>query len=256
MRVTVCQLNNSPREFLNDWERLQDHAQKERSELTLLPEMPFYPWFAGKKSFDPDVWEEAVMAHSVWQQRLSDLGAAWVVGTSPVNHSGKRLNQGFVWDAELGYSPGHAKRYLPDEEGFWEASWYDRGDPEFRLYEAPRFKLGLAICTELWFFQHARTYGKQGVHLVVCPRATPRQTLDKWLAGGRASAVVSGGYSLSSNRVSQAGDDPDLGGQGWIVDPDGVVLGITSQAEPFITRDLDLSLADASKRTYPRYVRE
>jgi len=254
MKVTVCQLSNAGPEFLRDWKQLKEHVQRENSEFVLLPEMPFYPWFAWKKPYDPYIWEEAVVAHKEWQTRLGELGAALVCGTSPVNRAGKRLNQGFVWNRNKGYSPSHAKYYLPDEEGFWEATWYERGKFEFRIHGTPRVNLGFAICTELWFFQHSRAYGQAGAHLIVCPRATPRETRDKWLVGGQASAVVSGAFSISSNRVSQEGEAANLGGQGWIVDPEGRMLGITSQEEPFITRDLDLARAEAAKGTYPRYV--
>jgi N-carbamoylputrescine amidase len=256
MKITVCQLHQGGKEFQHDWEALKAHVKHEGSELVLLPEMPFYPWFAWEKTFDLEIWEEAVAAHSEWRTHLSDLGAAWVVGTSPVNLSGKRLNQGFVWDVKGGYSPSHAKYYLPDEEGFWEATWYDRGDQEFRLYESLRFKLGFAICSELWFFQHSRAYGQEGAHFIACPRATPHGTLDKWLAGGRAAAVVAGTFSISSNRFSAPDEEADLGGQGWIVDPEGCVLGITTPQQPFLTLDLDLTLAESAKQTYPRYVRE
>jgi N-carbamoylputrescine amidase len=53
--------------------------------------------------------------------------------------------------------------------------------------------------------------------------------------------------------VSTAGDP--FGGQGWIIDPDGDVLAVTSDAERFATRDLDLARAKEAKTTYPRYVR-
>ena len=256
MKVTVCQLGHGTAEFLQDWERLIAHVRAENSEFVLLPEMPFYPWFASKKPYDPKTWEEAVAAHLEWRLRLSELGGVVVSGTSPVNLGGKRLNQAFIWDPVMGYSPSHAKYYLPDEVGFWEKTWYDRGELEFRHHEISGIKLGFLICTELWFFQHARAYGKSGVHLIANPRATPHETLDKWVAGGQAAAVVAGAYSISSNRVSSTDDEANLGGQGWIVDPDGLVLGTTSQEEPFLTRDLDLSMAEAAKCTYPRYVLE
>ena len=71
---------------------------------------------------------------------------------------------------------------------------------------------------------------------------------------GQAAAVVSGAFSLSSNRVALDGNPPELGGRGWIIDPDGRVLGTTTQAQPFITRDIDLENAEKSKNTYPRYI--
>ncbi len=115
-------------------------------------------------------------------------------------------------------------------------------------------RVGFEICTELWAFDRARLYGKDSIHLIVTPRATPRTTLDKWLVGGRATAITSGAFSLSSNHVSSATDAVHLGGQGWVIAPDGEVLGLTSQEQPFVTMELDLSVAEQAKLTYPRYV--
>jgi len=32
------------------------------------------------------------------------------------------FNDGFVWEKNTGYQSIHTKYYLPDEQGFWEAS--------------------------------------------------------------------------------------------------------------------------------------
>lgn len=254
MKVTVCELNNEPEAFARDWQRLAAHVKVENSDLVLLPEMPFYPWFAWKKEFDRSVWEEAVSSHEKWEDSLYDLRQAAVLGTRPVDTGLKRLNQAFVWDSKSGIQVAHAKYYLPNEEGFWEASWYDRGDTDFVPVEAGEASVGFAICTEIWFFEHSRAYGKMGVHLIACPRATPKSTLDKWLVSGRAAAVVSGAFCLSSNRINLTGKGADLGGQGWIVGPDGEVLGETTQKKRFVTVEIDLKDAEQAKKTYPRYV--
>jgi N-carbamoylputrescine amidase len=254
MKVTVCELNDSPGEFAEDWKKLASHVKEWRSDLILLPEMTFYPWFAWKKPFDPAVWEEAVSAHKNIEGSFVELASAAVLGSRPVNKAGRRLNEGFVWTAESGYCAVHDKYYLPDEEGFWEASWYDRGDGIFDPVFVREAGVGFAICTEIWFFQHLRSYSKKGAHLIVCPRATPVSTLDKWLVAGQAAGVVSGAYCLSSNRINNSSKGADLGGQGWICGPDGDVLGMTSQERPFVTVDIDLKQADLAKKTYPRYV--
>ncbi len=113
----------------------------------------------------------------------------------------------------------------------------------------PRWRF--VICSELWAFQRAREYGKAGADVLVTPQLTTRSSVDKWLAGGRAAAVVSGAYSLSSNRASEA---QDYGGRGWVVSPDGEVLASTSPAAPFATVEVDLALAERAKSSYPRYV--
>jgi N-carbamoylputrescine amidase len=71
------------------------------------------------------------------------------------------------------------------------------------------------------------------------------------LAVGVVAAVRSGAFSLSSNRVDPTGG---CGGSGWIIDPAGEVLAITSAGEPFATREIDLVQAAAAQQSYPRYV--
>jgi N-carbamoylputrescine amidase len=104
--------------------------------------------------------------------------------------------------------------------------------------------------------RHARAYGEAGVHLIVNPRATERSTLYKWLVGVRAAAVIAGAFCLSSNRVSDQEHSVTFGGQGWIVGPDGEVLGLTFPERPFVTIEIDLNEAEQAKSTYPRNVLE
>jgi N-carbamoylputrescine amidase len=253
LRVTVCELSNDPDELERDWAGLVAHVKSVSSDLVVLPEMAFAPWFAAARQFDPGVWQAAVAAHDTWIERLAELAPA-AVGSRPVNVGDRRLNQGFVWDREAGYRPVHDKYYLPDEAGFWEASWYSRGDGDFSPFHSDAVLAGLLICTELWFLDRARAYGQAGAHLIAVPRATERQTREKWVVGGRAAAVVSGAFVACSNRVSRMDEATDLGGQGWIIGPDGDVLGLTSRERPFLSVEVDLREAEQAKQTYPRYV--
>jgi len=254
MKVTVCELNDSPEAFSSDWEQLVAHVQEQGSELVLLPEMPFCSWFGVSPIFEAHVWQAAVTAHDTWQDRLVELAPAFVLGSRPVNSNNQRLNEGFCWEKQTGYSIAHHKYYLPDEAGFWEASWYSRGNGNFSSLQCGAASVGFEICTELWMLDQARLYGKEGVHFIVTPRSTPWASLDTWLVGGRATAITSGAFSLSSNHVSSAADAVHMGGQGWIIAPDGEVLGLTSPEQPFVTIELNLSASDQAKSTYPRYV--
>ncbi|MFQ5407158.1 MAG: carbon-nitrogen hydrolase family protein [Anaerolineales bacterium] len=264
MRVTVCELNDEPNDLARDWEALAAHCRAARSELVLLPEMCFAPWFARTKEVDSSVWEAAVAAHDAWLPRLGELAPAAVLGSRPVNAGDARLNEAFVWEAPRpvdetggrGYRAAHSKYYLPDEDGFWEASWYARGDGVFAPIRCGDARVGFQICTEVWFSGRSRAYGQQGVHIIATPRATEKATVDKWLVAGRAAAIMAGAYSLSSNKVNPPGLSADVGGQGWIVDPDGTVLGLTSRETPFVTVDVDLEAAERAKKTYPRYVKD
>ena len=250
MKVTVCEMPDDPKEFESQWVRLCRHVKRESSDLVLLPEMPFSYWFCAYPKFDPAVWQKATEEHQRWVKRLGEVSAKAVVGSCPVNLGGHRLNEGFVW-TKKGARGVHYKNYLPDEPGYYEARWYERGGRPFTPFEVEGWKAGMMICSDLWSMANARSYGKRGACLVAVPRATGSQSVEKWVAGGKVAAVVAGAYCLSSNRCGVQGP-AQFGGTGWVIDPDGKVLGLTSKSRPFVTVDIDRSYAEKAKRTYPR----
>ena len=69
----------------------------------------------------------------------------------------------------------------------------------FSTIQFGRVTAGFLICSEMWFTEHARAYAKQGIHLLLCPRATPMASVSKWIAGGRVAAVTSGAFCLSAS---------------------------------------------------------
>ena len=255
MLITVCELPDPPDQLTDAWGRLVAHVVDRNSELVLLPEMPFHPWLARSDQPSDAAWAQAIADHDAYQSRFAELGAATVIGSRPVLVDGHRRNEAFVW-LEGHYHPAHHKYYLPDEEGWWEATWYGRGDKTFLAAPSPAGPTGMLVCTEVWFTQHARDYGKQGATLIATPRASEWSSRDAWLAGGRAAAVMAGAFSLSSDRGGR--DDTGLrwGGLGWVVDPDGAVLATTSEDAPFATVDVDIDDAIEAKGTYPRYVKD
>jgi N-carbamoylputrescine amidase len=251
LKITVCQMNDDRKLFARDWFLLVEHVKREMSEMVLLPEMPFSSWFCATAKFDPDVWKEAVAQHERWEKHLSDLGSDVVLATRPINKGSRRLNEGYVWTKEHGAKGVQFKNYLPNESGYFEASWYGRGDRVFSPFDVAKCKVGFMICSDIWSMQHARAYGKQGVHLLAVPTAHPKASVDKWVAGGKVAAVVSGAFCISSNRVGQVGE-ANFGGCGWIIGPDAHVLGLTSGEKPFFTAEVDLKEAERAKNTYPR----
>ncbi|HWH27936.1 MAG TPA: carbon-nitrogen hydrolase family protein [Mycobacteriales bacterium] len=250
MRATVCQLRTSAGALEQDWTELVAHVEAERSDLVVLPELGFAPWLAAERVFDAAAWDAAVRAHDEWLGRLHELPAA-VIGTRPVTRPAGRRNEAYAAERGGAVRGLHDKSYLPDEPGFWEASWYDRGEGGYAVTDVGGLRAGVLVCTEMWFLEHARALGRAGAHVVATPRVTPVETLDKWLAGGRTCAVVAGAWSLSSNS-----GEPEHGGLGWAVDPEGEVMATTSREQPFATVEIDLAAVDDAKARYPRYVPE
>lgn len=257
MKVTVCQLDSRPSAIEPMLEALGRHVRETGTDFLLLPEMGLGEWLAADPVPDEARWRAAVAEHDRRIDGLKRLGVRAAVGTRPVVRAqGSRRNEAFVWTAEAGAEGVRDKYYLPDEELYWENTWYDRGEKRFDLARALGMRVGILICTEMWFLEWSRHYARSRADLLCIPRVTPHYSNDLWLAGGRTAAYCSGAYCLSSNLWTPPGDKADCGGGGWIVDPDGNVLATTSDEAPFATVEIDLAKAAKAKSTYPRYVME
>jgi hypothetical protein len=196
MRVTVCQLQDDPAGLESNWTGLVAHVRAEKSNLVLLPEMPFSPWFAASRTFNPAVWAAAVAAHTAWESRLGDLAPAVVIASRPIDFGNERYNEGFVWDTESGIRSVHAKTFLPDEEGVWEASWYQRATPEFTPVQVFDAQVGFLIGTETLVL-------RAGAPVWDGRRASPRDAAPhrRLNSGQRAGGRPRGGYRRRSFRL-------------------------------------------------------
>lgn len=246
MKVTVCQLHNEREAFAADWDRLVAHVKAQRSDLVLLPEMPFFPWFPMPREFDAGIWRAAVVAHDTWEKRLSELMPAVALGTRPVDFGALRYSAGFVWNEDEGITETiHVKSCLSNEDGFWETTWYQKAVPDFESATVGAARVGMLIGLELWVPEAANTYGEDKVHLIAIPRMDLSVDADEcvasneeWLSGGRAAALESGAFCVSSSR---GGHNNTAGGMGWILAPDGRTLARTSGEEPFVTAEVNLT---------------
>ncbi len=251
MKVTVCELPDSLTEQV--WHNLVNHVLAESSDFLLLPELPFFPWMMAEGPADPQTWRHAVRAHDRWMEHFNELASISIAGTRPIEDEELRYNEGFIWDLDNGAKGIHRKAFLPSEDGWQEATWYRRAEPQFQAVDHRDAKIGFLICTEMWYGQYAQEYARQGIHLLLSPRATPLSSAEKWVFGGQTAALVSGAYCLASNRTGLSGRI-EWGSHGWIIDPEGEVLGLTSAETPFITREVDLKIAEEAKKEYPRYI--
>ncbi len=251
MRVTVCELPHEPAALASAWGQLSEHTIAHDSELVLLPEFAMLPPVWLEERFDAHTWEIAQALRDHQLRRLGELHAPHVVSTRPVTREGRRFNEGYVRSASGELQRLRSKYYLPSEPGGWEKNWFHRGDALFPAFLVDGLSFGLNICTELWMLETYADYATLGVQAILAPRATAAATLGKWLAAGTVAAVRSGAYCLSSNRIEPTGA---CGGSGWIINPNGEVLALTTRTEPFATVDIDLSALARHRRDYPRYV--
>ena len=258
MKVTVCELSDNERKFIDDWNGLKIHLDQNKTDLLLLPEMPFSKWIASEKKVSSRSKIESVEKHERWMIEMEQLNAKQIVYSKPIISGDKFFNTAFVFEKGIGHFKIHTKSFFPEEPHFWEESWYNHeGAKTFELLEFGGIKIGVLLCTEMWFTEYARNYAKQGIDILLCPRATGIASCGQWIRCGQTLSIISGAYCLSSNKSGTGDDNFQWGGNGWIAQPmNGDLLGVTSLHEKFITKEIDINRSRNAKNEYPLYVKE
>ena len=236
------------------WDDIRRSVDTARPDILVTNEMPFGPWLAEHASFDPQAAQRSIALHEGALDALRSLDAAAVISSRPVAFDGRLANEAFVLESNA-YRMIHHKKYFPQEPGFFEEAWYVRGAGGFDCVQVGQVKVGVLLCTELFFNDRARAYGRDGADLIVTPRASGT-SLSRWKTAGTMSAIVSGAWFVSSNRHGPGALGQQFGGAGFVVSPQGVLLEETSEAAPLRVVTIDLDAARAQKAQYPCYVKE
>jgi N-carbamoylputrescine amidase len=236
------------------WTQLKDSLATALPDILVTNELPFGAWLADGATFSEDEAHLSIRAHEQGLAGLIDLRLPAVISSRPV-WNGKRLaNEAFVLENGL-VRPLHRKQYFPNEPGWFESAWYAGDDSGFHVAEVLGLNVGVLLCTEAMFNEHARAYGKQKASLLVIPRATGTE-IEPWTIAGAMASLVSGAYVVSSNRVGCSRSGNHFGGGGFAYAPQGRLLALTTPANPLQTFDLDPKLSASAQQSYPCYVPE
>jgi N-carbamoylputrescine amidase len=238
----------------SQWGKIADRLADARLDLLVTNELPFGTWIADRKDFDRDSAEASLKAHADGFDALMRLAIPAIVSSRPVWASDRLLNQAVAIEGRS-VRPIHTKHYLPEEPGWYEASWYEAGRTGFVPADVGGLPIGVMLCTDAMFNEHARNYGRLGAALIAIPRAAG-VSIENWLTAGRMAALVSGSYVVSSNRVGRSRGGAVFGGAGFAFAPDGTLLSMTDAAKPLLAVDVALELAIRQRSQYPCYVAE
>lgn len=237
-----------------EWDRIRRNVEASRVDLLITNEMPFGSWLPERSEFDSSAAHSWAEAHEQAIDALKAFQVKAVVSSRPVIRGGKLVNEAFgLQDGQYRYL--HHKKFFPQEAGFYEETWFDRGQSGFETFELAGLEIGVLLCTELFFNEHAREYGRGGVDLIVCPRASGT-SMHRWKAAGALAAIVSGAYLISSNRYGPGELGQQFGGMGFAYAPDGMLIGETSKEAPVCVANVSVALARQQKTEYPCYVRD
>jgi N-carbamoylputrescine amidase len=225
-----------------------------RPDILVSNELPFGPWIAENAAFSEDDARLTVSVHNRGLDGLADLNIPAVISSSPVRNGDRLANEAFVLESGS-VRPLHRKQYFPNEAGWYESRWYAGDGSGFHATEILGIIIGVLLCTDAMFNEHARAYGKQGASLIVIPRASGLD-LDSWKVAGAMASLVSGAYVVSSNRVGIGKGGTQFGGGGYAYAPHGRLIAMTDPDHPVQILELDPEIATAARLEYPCYVGE
>jgi N-carbamoylputrescine amidase len=235
------------------WERFAAAVARYRPDILVMNEMPFGRWLARKADFVVEDAQRSVELHDAGTAALTALGIPAVITSRPAIRFDRLVNEAIV--IEHGQvRPLHTKSYFPQEPGWFEASWFRRGDANFDIHAICGLQVGVLLCTELMFNEHARRYGRRGTDLIVVPRATG-SAHETWITAGKMASVVSGSYVVSSNRAGHL-DGPRFGGGGFAIGPEGNLIARTASGSTLMLIEIDPQLSARQRLEYPCYVDE
>jgi N-carbamoylputrescine amidase len=256
VKFGVCEIPSGVVAGDEVWRQFAGEVRRLRPDILLLNEMPFGSWLAASATKDDQALRDSQRLHEEGVARFPDLGVPLILGTYPTFERGHSVNQAFTWEANAGLVPVHTKQYFPDEAGFYEARWFERGETHFRLADLHGLKVGFMICSELMFNEWARYYGRQGAHVIAVPRATGPRSWRRWQTALAMAAIVSGCYVVSSNRCGVDRSGQEFGGRGAIFDPQGDLIVETSTQQPVAVVELDMDRVVQAQKSYPCYIAE
>lgn len=230
-----------------------DSAKQAGAELALLPELPLQPWIpATRQRRDRDAEEPAGPIHHALSAAAAQAGIG-IFGGAIVREpgSGRRFNRALLFDAAGHRVAAYDKCHIPLEEGFWEGDHYEPGDEPPARIDAFGMPLGIQICSDIQRPFGAQFLAALGVEAILCPRATPPASYERWRRVIRVNAITAACYVLSINRPEPESGVP-IGGPSLAVGPDGALLA--EPTDPLTVVTLERARVAEAREDYPGYL--
>jgi N-carbamoylputrescine amidase len=236
------------------WQTLSDSVMAARPDILVTNELPFGRWIAEASAFSDHEAGRSIHAHEKGLEALIALDLPAVISSRPVRNGNRLANEAFVLEKGA-VRALHRKQYFPNEPGWFESEWYAGDGSGFEVGEVLGIKVGVLLCTDAMFNEHARAYGRQKASLIALPRASG-MNLESWKIAGAMASLVSGAYVVSSNRIGRSTGGTQFGGGGFAYAPQGRLLTMTNPDNPLRTVEVDLNEINLAQRDYPCYVPE
>jgi N-carbamoylputrescine amidase len=236
------------------WDQLKTGVCAAHPDILITNELPFGRWIAESPTFSEHEAHVSIRSHEKGLEGLISLDIPAIISSRPVWNGNRLANEAFLLENGA-LRTLHRKQYFPNEPGWFESNWYAADGSGFQAGEIMGMKVGVLLCTDAMFNEHARAYGRQRASLIVIPRASGME-IEAWKLAGAMASLVSGAYVVSSNRVGRSNGGTRFGGGGFAYAPHARLLAETASLHPVQVFEMDSELPLFAQREYPCYVPE
>jgi len=228
-------------------------ARAEGAELAVLPELPLHPWFPATKEPRPGMVEGPGEGRERRQAEAAAAAGIALLGGAVVEdpQSGRRFNEGLLFNDRGEILQRYRKTHLPREEGFWEAEHYEAGSELPSPVPVQGFPVGVQVCSDVYRPAGCHLLAMEGAQALLLPRATPGESWERWRMVLRTVALTSGAYLISVNRPEPEPGVP-IGGPSVVVAPDGEV--VLETVDPVAVVVLESERVGEARGDYPGYL--
>lgn len=218
-------------------------AARRGAELAVLPELHLSAYDLPTLAGDPERCEVAADGDGrVEDRRLGPLAdAAASTGTYVLTGAAVRRSDGLLANSVLSVDPAGQVTSVYDKQHLWHADEgriFTPGDRAGTV-EVAGWRLGIGVCYDMSFPEHARAAALSGAHAYLCPSAFAAGNEHRAAVYLAARALENTVYTVFANPVGGPESRPTNGGSA-VYAPDGTrTEGEIASGEQTILAELD-----------------
>ena len=209
------------------------------AKIILTPELFQTPYFPRRQDEAYFAWAEPARGHKTiarFAKLAKELGV--VLPFSFFERDGQHYYNSLAMIDANGKVLGiYRKTHVPEGPGYHEKYYFRAGDTPLEVWETRHGRLGVGVCWDQWFPEHARALTLKGAEILLYPTAigsepaSGEDTKDPWQRVMIGNAVANSIPVAAANRVGEEGE-LTFYGSSFICDPRGDKLQELGRDQP------------------------
>ncbi len=240
IRLSLVQMNSGPDRDANiarAAEHIDRAVETERADLVVIPEFFNHPYVFNERDHEHLKRAEPATGPSITAMRAkaAEHRIHLIATLYEEESAGLYYDTSFVIDP-AGEIVGKYRKVMPGLYLSLERMYFRFGS-RFSVFRVGQWKIGIIICYDTFFPEHARCSAVNGAELIVVPFAAPR--VGPWREMMITRAWENAVYFAPCNKVGPE-SGWTFGGESMVVDPEGEVLACAgNEGDEIVTATLD-----------------